>query len=544
MKPTLLILPFLALLVGAIGTAVGSAFPEAPWLTATGWAAAAGLVVFWVILDAKNFKTFFTRKGAKYGAGSGLVVILAMLVIVGIAILSTKPRFNKSFDVTQNKVNTLSEQTEKILENLAKQDKIVKITGLFQDEGVKQQFVDLLAMYTSHKAKFDVEYVDPLRDNLRAASENVTSGNTVILKLGNRESRITTFTEEKLTNALMAVMKEGTKNIWFTRGHGEGQPTGTEANGFSQLAAELEGNQYTVKELSLLEEAKVPDDANLVVIAGPKYDFKAEEGRILEEYLKRGGALLVLADAMVDLPVLNNTLAKFGIEFGNDFLVLDREDPRAVMIGQNNAIVSEFDEFSPVTRDFSRRSQVALLMPNTRTVQEVPGNPHEMKVTLAAKTARMIVKVKNVRSEADLKGLTPDRIEVGNPFPVVAVASGKPSQPAIAKGESPDDAPKADSSAAEDAQKSPETRIVAVGSATFASNTGAQAGENRDFFLNSINWLLQDDDFIAIRPKDPTKSTLTTATGTSQLALKFLTMIYPFIFLGSGLFFWTTRRNA
>ena len=88
MKPGLFVLPFLALLAAAIGVALKSVFPEMGVFHWAGWLVAAGLVVLWVVLDFENFKHLFSRKGTKYGASSGLTVVLGLLVIVGLAFFS------------------------------------------------------------------------------------------------------------------------------------------------------------------------------------------------------------------------------------------------------------------------------------------------------------------------------------------------------------------------------------------------------------------------------------------------------------------------
>ncbi len=118
MKPGLLILPFLALLLAAVATATGSAFPEAKFVAQIGWGLGLAVLALWVILDLENFKAMFGRKGAKYGASSGLVVLLGVLIIVGIAVLTSRPRFNKSLDLTRDALNTLSDQSIKIVESL------------------------------------------------------------------------------------------------------------------------------------------------------------------------------------------------------------------------------------------------------------------------------------------------------------------------------------------------------------------------------------------------------------------------------------------
>jgi ABC-type uncharacterized transport system involved in gliding motility auxiliary subunit len=179
-------------------------------------------------------------------------------------------------------------------------------------------------------------------------------------------------------------------------------------------------------------------------------------------------------------------------------------------------------------------------MPGTRSVEEISSNPASMKVALVAKTAPVIIKVKNVSSRGDVGGnIGSDRIETGT-FPVMAVATGKSTAPETAKAEKEEN---------KDAKEpieagGKEIRIVAVGSSAFATNQSVNGRENRDLFLNAISYLLQDEDFISIRPKDATKSTLNITSGSSQLLLLGISWIYPFIFLAGGILFWIRRRQA
>lgn len=544
MRPDLLLIPFASVLVAAISSAVAKAYPTITWIKYGGWLSALALIVLWVVLDLANFKAMFSRKGAKYGASSGVVVLLAIAVITALSIVTSRPRFDKNLDLTKSKANTLAEQSVKIIETISKRNAEVEVLAFFQDQESKKQFQDLAGLYSSKGANLKIEYIDPNRDPMRATSEKLTSGNTVIFKLKTgevtQESRITTFNEEKVTNALVKVLKDKPKQIFFTKGHGESALRGTDATGLNVMAVELEGNKYEVKELALLEEAKVPENADLVVIAGPKYDFKVEETRLLEEHLNRGGGLMVMVEAMVPVPTLNSLLEKYGVKFSNDLLILRPDDPRTVFLGQNNAIVSDFDDLSPVTKDFAGNSKVAVIMPGTRSVEEVGNNAASMKVSLVAKTAPVIIKVKNVANRSDVGGnIGSDRIESGT-FPVMAVATGKSTAPETAKAEKEDN---------KDAQEpiqsgGKEIRIVAVGSAAFATNQSVNGRENRDLFLNAISYLLQDEDFISIRPKDVTKSTLNITSGSSQLLLLGISWIYPFIFLAGGILFWIRRRSA
>ena len=533
MKPSLLFLPFLSLFVGAVGTLVSKANPNFTAGVYVAWGLSAAIIALWVFLDRNGFKSLLARKGTKYGTSSSIVLILGISSIVAVAVLTSRPRFDKSYDVTKDKLNTLSDQSLKTIENLNKQKAEIKGTAYFLDDAEEHKFRDLIDLYLKRNAKIDLEYVNLKKDPTRAMADKITSGNTVIFKLATQENRLSTFTEEKVTNALLKLLKSKTRKIYFTTGHGEGQMKGQEATGYQAIVTEFENNKYDVAELSLLQQTKVPEDADLVIVAGPKYDFKPEETKFLEDYLLRGGAVLAMVDAMVGVETLRASLEKFGVKMNDDLLILSPNDPRAQLIGQNNAIVTDFDAMSPITKDFSKQSQVALLMPNSRSLTEVTDNPNKMKITMVAKTANIIVKVKNVKSAKDLQGgIGKDRVESGVSFPVIAVANGKLGK---AAAEKPADA--SDSTAKE-------TRMVVTGSSAFATNQGAAAGENRDMVVNIVNYLLQDDDFISIRAKDPTKTTLNLAQGSAGLNLGLISFIYPFLFLVAGVIYWARRRQA
>ncbi|MCX6116020.1 MAG: GldG family protein [Proteobacteria bacterium] len=519
MRNTLLILPFLALLFAAFGALLGSSFAEqAIIFKSIGWGGAALLILAWVWIDRAGFKNLIGRKGAKYGASSGVVVILGISVIVAIAIITSKPRFDKSIDLSRDKTNTLSEQTLKVIENLEKKGSEAKVVAYFSDQGQEGQFKDLINLYLRAGAKLNIEYINSQREPLKAQADNLTNANTVIVRLGAQENRVTTFTEEKITNAISNSLKEGSKKIVFTKGHGEGQLTGNEATGFDILVQELKNNRYDVSDVNLLETTAVPEGTNALIIAGPKYDFKDVETKAVEDFINKGGNLLVMVNAMVNAPQINTLTEKFGFKFNNDFIIMRPDDPRTQLIGQNNAIINEFDDMNPVTKDFAKRSNVAVLFRFTRTLSEIVDNPAKFKVSLIGKTSSEAgVKLKNVSSQNDLKSISPDRIEQGS-FAALASATGKVGEK--------------------------EVRLLAAGSTEFANNQGAQAAEHRDLFLNMISYLSQDDDFITIRPVDPTKSTLSISSSGAMLNLKFISFVYPFIFLGIGMLYWMRRRSA
>jgi ABC-type uncharacterized transport system involved in gliding motility auxiliary subunit len=107
--------------------------------------------------------------------------------------------------------------------------------------------------------------------------------------------------------------------------------------------------------------------------------------------------------------------------------------------------------------------------------------------------------------------------------------SGTPA-PTPTAGAKPEDTPK------------PETRIVVFGDSDFVANQWLGIPGNRDLFLNSVNWLAQQENMIAIRPRDPEDRRLT-LTRDQQSRIFWLTvLIIPGLILLAGVQTWWRRR--
>ena len=528
----------------AVGAAVKSSYPGLAWMGSSSLVLAGALLVFWISLDIENFKKFVRRKGAKFGASSSLTVMLGLAIIVAVAVLSSRARFNKSIDVTRSQTNTLSDQSLKVIAKVKESEEPLKVTAWFQDQGVKENFKNLLSLYEIEGAELNVSWFNPRQKPMQAMADKLTSANTVIFRRGKLEARIATFTEEKLTNGLVKVLKDKSKKIYFTRGHGEGELQAKSPLGYDFVVQELENNKYSTETLMLLETGKVPTDADLIIVAGPRYDLRKEEIEFLRTYLQGGGALLVMFDAVTRVDNLAAFTAEFGVKINNDLLLLPPDDPRALLLGQNNALVTDFDDFHSVTKDFARQSAATLLMPNVRSLAKAENNKQGMNVELVAKTSDSIVKVDNVTDKSDLGEITQDRVTAGK-FAVIAVATGKTKTPQLADAgteQNKEEAQDVDSQVLPTAEEK-QIRLIVTGSSHFARNQGVQAAvEHRDMFVNMTNFLLKDEDFISLRPRDVQKSSIALTTSMSQLILVLICFCYPFIFMGSGVISWLKRR--
>jgi ABC-type uncharacterized transport system involved in gliding motility auxiliary subunit len=68
------------------------------------------------------------------------------------------------------------------------------------------------------------------------------------------------------------------------------------------------------------------------------------------------------------------------------------------------------------------------------------------------------------------------------------------------------------------------------------------ASSNRDLFLNAANWLAEEEQLIAIRPKERESRNLFLTAAQQNLVLFSSTLFLPLIVLGLGGFVWWSRR--
>ncbi len=85
-------------------------------------------------------------------------------------------------------------------------------------------------------------------------------------------------------------------------------------------------------------------------------------------------------------------------------------------------------------------------------------------------------------------------------------------------------------------------RLVAIGNSQFATNQFGGQVRNADMFMNSVNWLAEDEDLISIRPKSAT-SRRVNFTETQQRELNWFSLLsLPGIVILSGVYIWWKRR--
>ena len=488
--------------------------------------ALAGLVCVLIYVAGmwQEFAKFFSRRQARYGA----LLVVNVLVVLGILILINVigKSQNKRWDLTANKQFSLSDQTRTVLSKL---DSPLEIK-VFAQEPEFPRYQDRLKEYEYSSKKVSTEYIDPDKKASIAQQNNIQQYGTIIFSYKGRSERVTTDTEQDITGGIIKVVSGRQRKVYFTQGHGEKDTVSAERNGYNAITKALGNENYSVEKLVIAQQGSVPDDATVVVVAGPKVDFFQPEVDALKTYLDKGGKLLLELDPpdKVDSPQPTLLIAlahDWGVQVGNNVVVDASGMGRLLGTDASVPLAANYPSH-PITSGF----QVITAYPLAREASPVSGgvNGH---------TAQPVVE-SSPRSwaETDVKSLfatgqvslDESKGDKKGPIALVSavsapVASATPAKPG-------DDSPK------------PETRLVVVGDSDFAENGALGISGNRDLFMNIVGWLSQQENLIAIRPKEPDDRRITMTASQQNFITLLSLLIVPGCVFGTGVYTWWRRR--
>jgi gliding motility-associatede transport system auxiliary component len=495
--------------VGVLLLAAAVALPyiRADWARFRGPLLIAGIVVVLLGLIGRigDLRGTFRRRTTRYGLNAAVMILLVLGVIGLVEALSY--RHNWRWDVTENRRNSLSPQTIQLLRGL-KSD--VNAVGFFRsDQPGKRVAEDLLKQYARYaNGKFTWKVVDPDREPGLARRYAVESYGTVVLETKTKSEKVPDAEEEKLSNGLLKVTREGKRVIYVVQGHGERELGNTERPGFTEAKAAMERANYEVKPLALAREGKVPDDAAEVVIPGPRTDPFPTELEALDAYVARGGKLFVMVDPF-QAAGFAKYLAKYGFDVANDLIVETNPIGRLFGIGPEVPLIQQYDPHA-ITRDLAG---VTTLFPLTRSVGKAATPPNGITVQPLAQTSPQSW------GETDREALQrgeakPDPQDPKGPLPVAAVATKDKS------------------------------RLVVYGTSTLASNQFLNVQGNRDFFLNTVSWLAEEEDQLSIRPRAVNQTPVFMNSQQAQAVFLLPVVVLPGVVLAGGLATYFRRRAA
>lgn len=457
---------------------------------------------------------FLSRTG-RYGVNS----IIMMAAFIGIALLIGIVTFenNKRIDVTATNQFSLAERTKQILSDL---DEPLRATAFYKDLALtadpdqanrRAKVEDTLKEFAARSGKFTFRMVDPdYKPDIANAyfgarplafvAESVVVESLVSDKIDVVQPTDQSYSqlEQDLVTGMLVATGEEQKAIYFLTGHGERSINSSGPDGYSELRAGLEQDNYRVAPLTWTPddtEVSVPDDTALLVIARPTGELPETHAAALNRYMqgkilnsdgtvsdrREGGRMIFLADTEI-VDTFRQFLAIWGVVVGKGYI---RDLSQSVPGNPQILRVSGYNPEAPLEIIFPRG---------------VPLQPSFMP-----STSPLIVINDGLRRPVPLAMTSPnsyliDDLERADPITDAGDESDPrgPFSPAIfVQGIGPVGSP-APTSQPPDSELS---WLVVFGDSDFVSNSFFGRGGGADLFLNSANYLLGDYSLVSIRDK-------------------------------------------
>ena len=463
-----------------------------------------------------------------------LSVISVMVLVVAFNYFSHRHYQRTSW--ADNLKHNLSERTQQLLANMTNEVDII----VFYDhtESTYRMVDELLQQYEHHNPNLTVNSIDPLQHpkaarQIQARFRLSEEQNNVVIFSANQKHKIIShgqmsqvelstmerseFLGERLfTSALLAVSNDEQPIVYCLIGHGEHSITNLNSTGFGEFGQLLGEMNTRVRDLSLQKQGAVPRDCQLLIIPGPKTELNLEEQRSLNQYLEKGGRLLVLLNHRSN-GGLKSLLRFWGVAIG-DNTVLDPDNT----LNDGSITLRNF-VYHPVVQALKREDlPIRLLLP--RTVSALPESDPlaaKQKMHSLIQTGPNGKAYRNfLRSETDFEPV----LEAGpGSLPVAAVV---------------------ERDTLVDVKTDDLARIVVIGDSLFLSNQMIDKEGNRELAWHAVNWLLDRSSLLkAIGPR-PIKTYRFEfkANEFSQLAV-ILIGVMPVGTLALGILVWLRRRT-
>lgn len=460
------------------------------------------------VLSYRDIAEFFAHRGARLGTNALTQIVLIVVVLVLVNFLGY--RHHKRYDLTIEKLYTLSDQSRHIVADLKEDVEIIRF-----DKAIDTDFQDLGAEYANINPRVHYREVDPEEQPEIARQYGATDMNQTVVSYGGRNVVLDGSGERDVTDGILRATRQTVKTICSLTGHGERATWSAEQDGYSIVSDQLKREGYQTKDINLVSADRVPPECNVLLVAGPKQPLFEQESQMIAKYLDGGGKALLMFDPETN-PHLDSVFGPWNINLGNNVVIDATGAGQMFGTGPAVPLVVDYGN-SAITRGLDG---TMTFFPLARTVLIADKSKRSPENTELVKTSERSFTVPNLKTE-DVK-YDPARDTAG-PLSLAVSAERRPES-AGGTGSSVD------------------ARLVVIGNSSFAANQWFGSQRNGDLFLNTINWLAQDENLISIRPKIPTNRRVN-LTAAQQRVLSWLSMaLLPGIVVLSGILLWLKLR--
>lgn len=461
------------------------------------------LILSAIVLGFGRILKFFSRRSSQLGTNT-TILSLAVLVILGL-LNFVSYRHHKRFDLTSEKLYTLSDQTKKVVGGLSQDITIVRFA-----KSPNTQLNDLMTEYKNVSSHIKFENVDPTEKPEVAKEYGATHMGDVIIAAGPRRQPVEpgvdgSYAEQDITATITKVTRNSVKMVCFVTGHGEKSLSESGPQGYGLVDQGLRKEGYNTNSINLVTENGVPPSCDILVVAGPTQAYFSQEEALIGKYLGAGGKVLIEIDPETD-PKLDDIFHSWNIDIGKNVVVDASGVGRLFGTGPGTPLVVDYGD-SPITKNLQGGMTFFELARTVSIADKARSDPQAVELL---KTSSRSFTIPKLVREVQFNPKTAGPLSLG-------VAASRQS---------------GDKSA----------RLVVIGNSSFAEDQWLGLQRNGDLFYNTIDWLAQDENLISIRPKPPTARRIT-LTAAQMAGLQWFELLFlPGLVILVGVSIWWKRR--
>lgn len=458
------------------------------------------------------------KKNRKKGFLSATAVVFVLIAAILVNVLVTK--LDWSYDVSENQMYTMSDQTKQIVKAL---EEDVTFYVLSSQADYNTIYKKIINEYAELSGRIKIEYKDLENypnfayDYIDSSTEEAEDGSIIVvsgdksryLKSSgfvnysyNYENYASTAEsidlEVQLTEAVNYVTAEYTPVIYTLTGHGE-SALGSTIHGY------LENDNYEIKELNLLTAESVPEDCVVLFVNAPTNDISKENAKKIITYLEGEGKLYFVADALTDdIPNFASILEEYGIAMEKGVVI----EADSNMYMQLPTYLLPTVETSEVTNAIADQYVLAPV---------AKGFTYELDSTDYSTTA-LLSTSDQAYSKLDTSTDVVEKAkeDIDGPFAISLKVDTKDGG-----------------------------KLIVLGSANVLLDeiNAAVSGTNSDFVLNGINYLAEQKAKISVRTKDITSNYATISAFAQKALMVGTTFVLPGVTLLIGIFVILRRKR-
>ena len=453
-----------------------------------------------------------------------LLFSLLFLVAVGLlAWLSTQ--YSTQFDWTASHRHTLSETSKKVLVLL--KDPVTITAYARENQQVREPIRDLVDRYSRSKKDLTLNFVNPDTQPEKVRQLGIQVDGEMVVDYQGRSERIQEPGETSLTNALQRLATAEERHVVFLEGHGERSPQGKANHDLQQFAEELKRKGISLSMTNLATTPLIPDNTDVLVIAGPRTNLLPGEIKLIEDYVAKGGNLWWLGDPG-DLHGLNSLADQLGVKFLPGTVV----DASTQLLGINDPTFALVADYPPhaITQGFQQMTvfpAAAALTPSEKSEFE--------KEPLLTTLERSWTETGPIEGKI---GFDANQGERQGPLELGFALTRRREAPIKVE---------ADKTQKDGSPQAPETpneqRIIVLGDGDFLSNAYLGNGGNLELGINMVQWLSRGDALLNIPAKiAPDRNLQLSPIASGAIAVGFLFLL-PILLIGIGAWIWFKRRS-